>query len=157
MGGAGLPLRYLAPVLPALVVLYGQSRADQAAEKVAVRSVRAMDAVFVVSVVAIALLAAPVLRDGIAVGRNVAGYLGLALVIRWLTNYRVAVAVSAFVPFVMGSLGRPGPGPAWWAWSLHEGDDLFSAGCALGLLCMGTALLFRASLLRGSGQNEDSS
>jgi hypothetical protein len=116
-----------------------------------------MDAIFVVTVAAVALLSAPIVPDGIAVGRNVAGYLGLGLTIRWLTNYRVAAAISTFVPFFIASLGMQGHRPAWWAWSLHEGGDLFSAGCALGLLCVGTVLLFRAPLLRSSGQNEESS
>ncbi|MDQ0942914.1 hypothetical protein QFZ67_004619 [Streptomyces sp. V1I1] len=155
--GTGLPLRYLAPILPTLIVLYGQSRADHAAEKVAVRSVPVMDAIFVVTVAVVALVSAPIVPDGIAVGRNVVGYLGLGLTIRWLTNYRVAAAVSTFVPFFIASLGMQGHRPVWWAWALHEGGDLFSAGCALGLFCMGTALLFRAPLLRSSEQNEESS
>lgn len=102
---SGLPFRYLVPLLPVLLILYGRARADDAPESVAVRPVRWLDACFMTAPVAVLLLASAFVPDGVAVARNTAGYLGCALVLRWLSTPRLSIALITFLPFAVVSLG----------------------------------------------------
>ncbi|MFF9900783.1 hypothetical protein [Streptomyces longispororuber] len=143
----GLPFRYLTPLLPALLILHGQARADRPSEDVAARSVRLLDAGVAVGAVGVLLLVSPVVPDAVAVARNLAGYLGFALVLRSLSTPRLATAVTAFLPFAAASLGGGVP-PSWWAWPLHDGRDPLAAACAAVLFAAGLALSFRPPLMR---------
>ncbi|MEU3946265.1 hypothetical protein [Streptomyces sp. NPDC029526] len=152
---SGLPFRYLVPLLPVLIMLHGQARADQASESVAVRPVRRLDACLMTSVVAVLLLASVFVPDGVAVARNTAGYLGCALVLRRLSTPRLALALTTVLPFAVVSLGgRGGSRSAWWAWPLHEGTAPFAAGCAAVLFGTGLALSFRRPQ-RNGGRGTD--
>lgn len=151
--GAGLPFRYLVPLLPALLTLHGRARADHLAESVAVRAVRLLDAAAAVGAVGVLLLASAVVPDSVALARNLAGYLGFALILNWLSTPRLAMAVTAFVPFAAASLGG-GARPAWWAWPLHDGRAPLAAACAAALFAAGLALSFRLPLL-GAGRDHD--
>ncbi|MER5463943.1 hypothetical protein ABT010_25315 [Streptomyces sp. NPDC002668] len=133
----GLPLRFLAPVLPVLLILYGQARADRALEQVSARDVRWLDPAFALAFVVLALLASAVVPDGFAVTRNIAGYLGIALLLRWVSTLRLAMAVTAILPFAVASLGGHRSNPAWWAWPLHSGDEPMAAVGALILFSLG--------------------
>ncbi|MFD9864013.1 hypothetical protein [Streptomyces alboflavus] len=144
--GTGLPFRYLVPLLPALLVLHGRGRADHLAESVAARGVRLWDAGVAVGAVGVLLLASAIVPDSVALARNLAGYLGVALTLNWLSTPRLATAVTAFVPFAAASLGGGGR-PAWWAWPLHDGRAPLAAACAVVLFVVGLALSFRPPLL----------
>ncbi|MGA4841025.1 hypothetical protein [Streptomyces sp. G45] len=142
----GLPFRYLVPLLPALLILHGQARADRLSESVAARPVRLLDSGAAIGTVGALLLASPVVPDSVALARNLAGYLGFALILRWLSAPRLATAVTAFLPFAAASLGG-GAHPAWWAWPLHDGRAPLAAACAATLFAAGLALSLRPPLL----------
>lgn len=152
---SGLPFRYLVPLLPVLLILYGRARADDAPESVAVRPVRWLDACFMTAPVAVLLLASAFVPDGVAVARNTAGYLGCALVLRWLSTPRLSIALITFLPFAVVSLGGGGGSQsAWWAWPLHEGTAPFAGGCATVFFGAGLVASFRTPLL-GKGRGTD--
>ncbi|MFE0178038.1 hypothetical protein ACFWZ2_37585 [Streptomyces sp. NPDC059002] len=152
---SGLPFRYLVPLLPVLLILYGQARADGASESVAVRPVRWLDTCFMTATVTALVLASAFVPDGVAVARNTAGYLGCALVLRWLSTPRLSLALITCLPFAVVSLGGRGGGQsAWWAWPLHEGTAPFAGACAAVFFGAGLALSFRAPLL-GKGRGAD--
>ncbi|QIB44951.1 hypothetical protein [Streptomyces aureoverticillatus] len=149
----GLPFRYLVPLLPALLVLHGRARADRLSESVAARSVRLLDAGIAVGAVGVLLLSSTVVPDSVALARNLAGYLGVALILNWLSTPRLASAVTAFLPFAAASLGG-GARPAWWAWPLHDGGSPLAATGAATLFVAGLALSFCPPLL-GVGHDPD--
>ncbi|MFE5853428.1 hypothetical protein ACFQ61_09440 [Streptomyces sp. NPDC056500] len=134
---SGLPLRFLAPVLPVLLILYGQARADRTLEHVAARNVRWFDPAFATATVALALAASALVPDGLAVARNLAGYLGIALLLRWASTLRVAMALISLLPFAVASLGGHRSNPAWWAWPLHHASKPSAAAMAFVLFTLG--------------------
>lgn len=151
----GLAFRNLVPLLPVLVILHGQVRADGASESVAVRPVQWLDTGFMITAVTALFLASVVVPDGVATARNTAGYLGCALVLRWLSTPRLSLALIACLPFAVASLGsRAGGQPAWWAWPLHAGTAPLAGGCAAVFFGTGVALSF-CTPLRGSGLEAD--
>ncbi|WJV47803.1 hypothetical protein [Streptomyces flavofungini] len=152
----GLPFRYLVPLLPTLLVLNGQARTDRVSESVAARPVRRMDACLAVGMVACMSMASVVVPDGVAVARNLAGYLGFALLVRWLSTPQAATGLTAFLPFAVVSIGGNAGQPAWWAWPLQDGDAPLAASCAALLFATGLALSFRPPLLRERGHSDTS-
>ncbi|MFI1017585.1 hypothetical protein [Streptomyces sp. NPDC020965] len=142
---SGLPLRFLAPLLPVLLLLYGQARADRAMERVAARGVRWFDPSFAIGMVAIAGAVSVVVPDGVAVTRNIAGYLGFALLARWLSTYRLAMALVSFLPFAVTSSGGHA-NPALWGWPLHDGSSAPALAVATALFLLGLATYLRPPL-----------
>ncbi|MFD9566138.1 hypothetical protein [Streptomyces sp. NPDC059994] len=151
---SGLPLRYLVPLLPVLLLLHGQGQADWETERVAARAVRTLDVVLSLLVVGITLLAALVVPDGVAIARNIAGYLGFACIVRWFSTARLATALTAFMPFLVVSVGGHGGTPAWWAWPLHDGNKP-AAACAATLLFIGGLALSLRPPLRGDREPDE--
>ncbi|MEV6549175.1 hypothetical protein AB0M57_10720 [Streptomyces sp. NPDC051597] len=151
---SGMPLRDLVPLLPVLLMLYGKGRADEQFEKVAARPVAYFDITFALFVIGVTLLAATVVPDGLAVARNVAGYLGFALLVQWCSTARFATALTAFMPFAVGSIGGHGGNPAWWAWPMHEGEEP-AAAVAASLLCIGGLTLSTCTPLMGTREPEE--
>lgn len=151
---SGLPLRYLVPLLPVLLLLHGQGQADRETERVAACAVRTLDVLFSLLIVGITLVASTVVPDGLAVARNIAGYLGFAYIVRWLSNARLAAVLTAFLPFVVVSVGGYGGTPAWWAWPLHDGNEP-AAACAATLLLIGGLVVSPRPPLLGDRELED--
>lgn len=152
---SGLPLRFLAPVLPVLLILYGQARADHTMEQVSARNARLFDPAFALAVVTVTLLAyTTVVPDGFAVARNIAGYLGAALLLRWVSTPRLAMALVGILPFVAASLGGHRHNPAWWAWPLHNGDEPVAAAGALTLFTLGLWTSLHPPLRRDTTDTE---
>jgi hypothetical protein len=141
-----LPLPLVLPVAPVVVLLLGQARAASAAEGTAVRSVVGWD-VGAASSLAFASVGTGAMQwwlldwpMGVAMARDLVGYLGLALLVRWVAGFEVAAVIAAVFPFFCASFGMtPGLGPRPWAWPFHEPTSVAAAGCAVLLLAAGIA------------------
>lgn len=138
-----LPLPLLLPLLPVCLILHGQSRGDLEAEKVAVRPVAARDAVTMAALVALACLVSAVeawagRTTGIAMARDFAGYLGLALLLRRVGGPGAASVAVALFPFACASFGMRSSGhPRVWAWPFHEPGSVVATVAAAVLLVGG--------------------
>lgn len=152
-----LPIALLLPVVPVLLVLHGQARGDAEAEKVAVRPVWAWDCAAMAGLLALAAVAATVAASysrpvGVSMARNVIGYLGLALLARWLAGPGVANVVVALFPFVAASFGiRPSGHPMPWAWPYHAPESVPAVVLAVALLAAGVAVARRDPLIGKRG------
>ncbi|WKX72288.1 hypothetical protein [Streptomyces sp. XD-27] len=142
MGNAELPMPvltgrsgrflvgHLITLLPAVMLLYGMGRGDLRAESVACRPVRASDAVLGLAVAiggaAVAGLNYAIGSGAISLvlGRNIAAYVGLGLLLLPLLGHRLAAVVLAAVPLVCAVTGwGPGGKAEPWAWILHPADS----------------------------------
>ncbi|QKV95269.1 hypothetical protein HUT19_28980 [Streptomyces sp. NA02950] len=122
---------HLITLLPAVMLLHGMGRGDLRTEYVACRPVRAWDAVLGAAVAATAAVMAAICyalgADNIALvlGRNIAGYIGLALLLFPMLGHRIAAVTVAFVPLLCAAAGWSSDGrPAPWAWILYPADSL---------------------------------
>ncbi|WP_432093274.1 hypothetical protein [Streptomyces sp. bgisy100] len=138
---------HLITLAPAVLLLYGTGRGDLRTESVASRPLRRWDVVLAVSTAAVSLLAAMICQlavsTGIAMvlGRNIAGYIGLALILHPLIGYRLAGASLAAVPLICAAAGwRAGGRPEPWAWLLHDGDSHVAMAMAAVTLAAGSVM-----------------
>ncbi|MFC9793558.1 hypothetical protein [Streptomyces sp. NPDC057695] len=145
-----LPMALLLPLIPVGLLLHGQGRGDTAGELVSVRSPAKWDAAAMLVLVAVAatvgLVAAKAydVPMGIAMGRNFAGYLGLALLIRRLAGPAASTTLVCVFPFVCTSFGVAGWGrPRFWAWPLHDAGSTLAPAAAFVLLSAGLAVSAR--------------
>ncbi|ROR38010.1 hypothetical protein [Kitasatospora cineracea] len=142
-----LPLPSLLPLLPVCLILQGQGRADHMTKRVAVRSVGRWDAAFMALCVLASVAAGTALSVGgagqaaAAMARDFAGYLGLALILRWLVGERFASVATAVFPFFCVSFGLVFNRPRIWAWPLHSPSSVTGALQAALLLLIGAATL----------------
>ncbi|MFF2117317.1 hypothetical protein ACFVXH_08285 [Kitasatospora sp. NPDC058184] len=156
-----LPMSSLLPLVPVCLILEGQARADAVAERVAVRAVGGWDAAFMAACVVVCALAAVVASTAgagsaaTALARDFAGYLGLALIIRWLAGGRVATAATALFPFLCASFGLVHNRPGIWAWPLHDARSVTASIQALVLLAIGALSLVVPPLRRRAGVDGD--
>ncbi|MFK0049996.1 hypothetical protein ACIQU4_38995 [Streptomyces sp. NPDC090741] len=139
----------LLTVLPAVMWLNGTGRATTAAEATAVRPVHRWDTTLAAALATVALAIAGaahllgVSDIAVAVGRNTAVYLGLALLLNPLVGQRVAAPLTAVFPLVCAAAGwRPGGGPEPWALILHRPHSLPALVAGLVVLSAGCALSF---------------
>ncbi|WP_380284485.1 hypothetical protein [Kitasatospora purpeofusca] len=143
-------LAHVITLLPAVFLLYGLGRGDLRTESVAGRHLRGLDVGL-----ALALAAAGTTCGGLAyaagqgalalvLARNIAGYLGLALLAHPLVGHRPAAAALAAVPLLCSAAGwYPDGHPRPWAWPLHPAGSP-AALAAVGLLLLtGTACALR--------------
>ncbi|MFD5392055.1 hypothetical protein ACFWMG_45490 [Streptomyces sp. NPDC127074] len=121
---------HLITLLPAVMLLHGMGRGDLRTESVACRPVRKWDAALGASVAATgagtAALCYALGADNIALvlGRNIAGYVGLALLLFPFLGHRIAAVTVAIVPLVCAAAGwRSGGRPEPWAWILYPADS----------------------------------
>ncbi|MFJ5549398.1 hypothetical protein [Streptomyces sp. NPDC093225] len=133
VGGAGrFLLAALITVIPAVTWLALTGRARDATEAVAVRAVHRFDATLAAACATLALTTAvlghvagadPV---ALAIGRNTACYLGLALLLNPLTGARIAAPVLTAVPLVLavGGWRSGGRGAQPWAVVLHPATSM---------------------------------
>ncbi|GAA2789401.1 hypothetical protein GCM10010441_13160 [Kitasatospora paracochleata] len=155
-----LPMSSLLPLIPVCLILEGQARADRLAERVAVRAVDRWDAGFMALCVLTGILAAAgvAIADAgtaaTAMARDFTGYLGLALVLRWLGGARLASVATAVFPFFCVSFGLVHNRPGIWAWPLHDANSVAAAAQALLLLTVGGATLLLPPLRR-QGDSDD--
>ncbi|MCX5192380.1 hypothetical protein OOK31_00500 [Streptomyces sp. NBC_00249] len=128
VGGAGhFLLAALITVIPAVAWLAFTGRARAVTEAVAVRAVHRFDTSLAAACATLALGMAVLGHFAgadavaLAIGRNTAFYLGLALVLNPLTGARIAAPVLTAVPLVLAVGGwRSGSGGAQpWAVVLH--------------------------------------
>lgn len=122
---------HLITLFPAVMLLHGMGRGDLHAESVACRPLRIWDAALGSAIAAtgagMATLCYTLGADSIALvlGRNIAGYVGLALLLFPFFGHRVAAVIVTVVPLLCAaggsrSNGRPEP----WAWILYPADSV---------------------------------
>ncbi|WAL70326.1 hypothetical protein OU787_01765 [Kitasatospora sp. YST-16] len=156
-----LPLPSLLPLLPVCLILQGQGRADRLAERVAVRAVGRWDAAFMALCVLVGVATGTALSVGgagqaaAAMARDFAGYLGLALVLRWLVGERFASVATAVFPFFCVSFGLVFNRPRIWAWPLHDPSSGAGAAQAALLLLIGAGTLALPELRRAPADVEE--
>ncbi len=151
MGGLSFsfPLPFLLPLAPVCLILYGQSRGDNAIEMTAVRPVRLWDTGFMTACAVLMLvggwLAASTTGHTLAAGmaRNFLGYLGLALLLRTVISVHAAATSVTLFPIACAAFGVHHGVPATWAWPLHEPTyvSAFIAAAALGVTGLAAAAL----------------
>ncbi|MFI8092638.1 hypothetical protein ACIF9R_30670 [Streptomyces sp. NPDC086080] len=159
VGGAELPVPaltgqagqflvgHLITLTPAVLLLFGMGRGDLRTESVASRTVRHWDVALAVSCAAAGLLTAAICHIlwptdiAMVLGRNIAGYIGLALILRPLVGHRVAGGALAAVPLACAAAGwRTGGRPEPWAWLLHPGDSVLAVVMATATLLVGVSV-----------------
>ncbi|OKK16822.1 hypothetical protein AMK16_24315 [Streptomyces sp. CB00455] len=128
VGGAGqFLLAALITVIPAVTWLAFTGRARDATETVAVRAVHRFDTALAAACATLALSMAVLGHFAgadavaLAIGRNTAFYLGLALILNPLTGARIAAPVVTAIPLVLavGGWKSGGRGAQPWAVVLH--------------------------------------
>ncbi|MET7766546.1 hypothetical protein ABZS71_32880 [Streptomyces sp. NPDC005393] len=135
---------HLITLLPAVMLLYGMGRGDLRTESVACRPVRRWDAALGSAVAAtgagMAALCYALGADSIALvlGRNIAGYVGLGLLLFPFLGHRIAAVTVAVVPLVCAAAGwRSGGGPAPWAWILYPANSLVAPAITAAIVLVG--------------------
>ncbi|KAK1184449.1 hypothetical protein B7755_043975 [Streptomyces sp. NBS 14/10] len=122
---------HLITLLPAVMLLHGMGRGDLRTESVACRPLRLWDAALGSAVAATgagtATLCYALGADSIALilGRNIAGYVGLALLLFPFFGHRIAAVIVAVVPLLFAATGwTTGGRPEPWAWILYPADSV---------------------------------
>ncbi|MFD8479994.1 hypothetical protein [Kitasatospora sp. NPDC059673] len=141
-----LPMAFLLPLIPVCLFLYGYGRADAAVERTAVRRVPLLDVAAVLGATAVAGAAGFHSATGVMVARDFAGYLGLALIVRWCAGVLTAGLVISVFPFVCASLGIRAGVPRVWAWPFLPAGSVPAALEVLVLLLVGLLLLWHGPL-----------
>ncbi|MFC9219932.1 hypothetical protein ACFT8W_03840 [Streptomyces hygroscopicus] len=147
---------HLITLLPAMLLLHGMGRGDLRTESVACRPVRTWDATLGLATAAtgagMAALCYALGADSIALvlGRNIAGYVGLALLLFPFLGHRIAAVTVATVPLVCAAAGwRSGGRPAPWAWILYPANSLIAPLITAAIVLAGTLVcLTRQAPLR---------
>ncbi|MFC5661817.1 hypothetical protein ACFP3U_02330 [Kitasatospora misakiensis] len=139
-------LAHVITLLPAVFLLYGLGRGDLRTETVAGRFLRGMDVGLALTLAAAGTtcgsLAYAAGQGALALvlARNIAGYLGLALLVHPLTGHRAAAAALAAVPLLCSAAGwHPDGRPRPWAWPLHPAGSPYALTAVALLLLAGTA------------------
>ncbi|MFK0017161.1 hypothetical protein [Streptomyces sp. NPDC091027] len=137
---------HLITLAPAIVLLYGTSRGDLAIETVASRPLRVWDTALAgvigllgLSTAVISLLAD---SDGLTtvLGRNLAGYTALALLLQPILGRHLSTSALAGIPLICAATGWVRNGqPEQWAWILHPADSLPALLLVAALLPAGMA------------------
>ncbi|GAA1406085.1 hypothetical protein GCM10009639_53580 [Kitasatospora putterlickiae] len=138
-------LAHVITLLPAVSLLYGLGRGDLRTEAVAGRFLRGLDAGL-----ALTLAAAGATCGGLAylagqgalalvLARNIAGYLGLALLLHPVIGHRPTAAALATTPLLCSAAGwYPNAHPRPWAWPLHPAHSPVALATVALLLLAGT-------------------
>ncbi|MFB7239802.1 MULTISPECIES: hypothetical protein [unclassified Streptomyces] len=139
-------LAHLMTLIPAVTLLYGVNRGC-VTERVSIRPIHAWDAVYGTCVAAagvLCALAGYVVFDtslAIVLGRNLAGYVGLALLLKPLLGPQLTGGALAAIPLVLAASGWSAGGvPEPWAWLLHPADSALAGGAAAAVVCVGAAV-----------------
>ncbi|MFJ6484538.1 hypothetical protein ACIQK6_31065 [Streptomyces sp. NPDC091682] len=137
---------HLITLAPAIVLLYGTGRGDLATETVASRSLRVWDTALAGAVGLLGLSTAVVSRlagsDGLTtvLGRNLAGYTALALLLMPILGRHLSTSALACIPLICAATGWVRNGqPEQWAWILHHADSVPALLLVAALLPAGMA------------------
>lgn len=137
---------HLITLAPAIVLLYGTGRGDLAIETVASRPLRVWDTALAGAIGLLGLSTAVASRlansDGLTtvLGRNLAGYTAIALLLMPLLGQRLSTSALACIPLVCSATGWASNGqPERWAWILHPADSLPALILVAALLPVGMA------------------
>lgn len=142
---ASFPAGVFIPLAPAFAVLAGLAEAAML-ERCATRPVLGFDALLAGgcalagAMLLVALDAAHVQAMGAEAGRNLAGYVGLALIGRYFVGERAATVFPLAAALAAALFGRGYGGIAAWAWPLAPGGSAVAAGQAGLLLAVGCGL-----------------
>ncbi|MER5354160.1 hypothetical protein ABT093_27975 [Kitasatospora sp. NPDC002551] len=135
-------LAHVITLLPAVFLLYGLGRGDLRAETVSARFLRGLDVGLALALAAVGTACGGLAHAAgqgvlaVVLARNIAGYLGLALLFHPLMGHRPAAAALAAVPLLCSAAGwYPDGHPRPWAWPLHP------AGSPVALAAVGLLLL----------------
>ncbi|MFD3701155.1 hypothetical protein ACFWUZ_34395 [Streptomyces sp. NPDC058646] len=137
---------HLITLAPAIVFLYGTGRGDLATRTVATRPLRVWDTSLAGAIGLLGLSTAIVGRladsDGLTtvLGRSLAGYTALALLIMPLLGQHLSTSALACIPLTCAATGWARNGqPEQWAWILHPADSLPALLLVAALLPAGMA------------------
>ena len=143
----GIPVPLVLPVLPACLLLHSLDRPPFETEATASRRMHLWSTGLVATACTTAVLIAVAetlwldFPLGVAVARNVIGYVGVGLLTQRLLGARYAPVVVALLPLVCALIGLgPGGRPYGWTWPLHGSDSPAAAVAALLLLGLGCAV-----------------
>ncbi|MFI1394275.1 hypothetical protein [Streptomyces sp. NPDC020681] len=138
---------HLITLVPAVLLMYGTGRGDLRAESVACRPTRRWDVALGLAVAAVGLAAATLCHllwssdIAVVLGRNIGGYIGMALFLHPLVGHRAAGAILAAIPLLCAAAGwGPGGQPEPWAWLLHPSDSLLGVTLAAVTLAAGVTM-----------------
>jgi hypothetical protein len=159
----GIPIPLVLPVIPAAIVLHAMNRVPQAYNTTAVRPVQR----YRVGLPLTACIAAAVLAGAeaylidfplaFAVARNLAGYLGVGLIVQRLAGAQYGPLSVAIVPVVCALVGLGPTGrPFAWTWPVHEAPSALAAAAAICLFGIGMSVnLLRARRSRSAAAPSD--
>ncbi|MER7108385.1 hypothetical protein [Streptomyces sp. NPDC000229] len=144
--GNGIPIPLVIPVIPAAIVLHAVNQVPEAYNTVAVRPVQRYRACMIIT----ACIAAAVLAGAenylidfpiaFAVARNLAGYLGVGLIVQHLFGPRYGPLSVATVPVFCALVGLGPTGrPFAWTWPVHEAASALAGATAVCLFGIGLA------------------
>lgn len=147
-GGPGLtsPLSALLPLVPMILYVHGLTRQNLALESLAARQVWWLD----LAAVGLLLLifAFPVILnadpDSLAALRNLAGFLGVALISSWAFNLATA-ALPPTIWVIAALMGLRAGDPLITAWQLEPGDKPSSWLTPISLLFLGAIAYLKHS------------
>lgn len=147
---------HLITVLPSAMLMYGMGRTDLKVEGVGSRPIRAWNAALGVAAAALGALAAALLyattgnEIAVVLGRNTAGYVGVAMIVGPFVGPRAAAAATAVVPLLCAATGwSQGGQPEPWAWVLQPAQSTGASAAAFAILILGTVVtLTRSTPLR---------
>ncbi|MCH0539892.1 hypothetical protein I3F58_10025 [Streptomyces sp. MUM 203J] len=138
---------HLMTLVPAVTLLYGLSRGNIPSESIAARNLRYWDSALALCIAAVGVLASFLCRIALSsdlpvvLGRNLVGYLGLALLLFPLVGSQLAGAALAAVPLILAASGwGPGGTPEPWAWLLHPADSTMAMVLAISAVGIGVAM-----------------
>jgi hypothetical protein len=153
-----IPLSLLAPLLPALLALYGIDRNAGAGERAALRPVLRWDGMFLSLCAVMALVVGALGQSagwwslGLGFGRNVAGIIGLGLLARWAAGPLAATLLPVGFVVVSTFLGVDSAAHARvWAWPIADPSSTSAMVIALLLLLLGLVNMGRRTGKRAVG------
>ena len=159
---APVPAALLAPLAVAVACAWSLTRCTEL-ESAASRAVRVLDALGILAVAVVVLIAGMAADAvgstslGVAAARNTAAYVGLALVGRSLLGAQAGSTLPAGYVLLASLLGHaPDRTTRWWAFALAPGADRFAAVLAVAVFAAGMVLLiggtdFRRDYQRNAG------
>ncbi|MFF7300590.1 hypothetical protein [Streptomyces sp. NPDC008265] len=138
-------LAHLMTIIPAVTLLYGLGRGDARSTITAVRPVSSWDTTLGLIAAgsgAVVAVVCHLLTDSelaLVLGRNQAGYIGLALLLYPLLGSQLTAATLAALPLMLAGGGwRPNGRPEQWAWLLHDSASTPATLITLALLGLGS-------------------
>lgn len=138
---------HLITLIPAVLLMFGMGRGDLRTESVASRPTRRWDVALALATATVGLATAALCHllwstdIAVVLGRNIAGYIGMALFLHPLVGHRAAGALLAVVPLICAAAGwGPGGRPEPWAWLLHPSDSPLALALAAATLAAGVTM-----------------